>query len=901
MNNHTLTFALAAAASMPLMADITLTDADLAGAYSTKGTGTRVVCHDPSVFMDTINHSKDNPRYYIYGSHLGRGYTDATSNYQSWTSFKAGEESGGTANSLFANTNGTLVNYKDAYTTHAVKQVRNKDGQLVTFGNYDAHGWQYNGNKVQGMQWAPDVIWNPTMQRWLMYMSLNGDNWCSSIVCFAADSPEGPWIYQGPVVFSGFAGKWTHNSYSATDDYKHTDLELAIGTQTSLPQRYKPSGTYGDYWPNCIDPCVFYDHQGRLWMSYGSWSGGIFIIELDETNGLRDYTVQYPYQVKDETVTPGAASKDCTSDPYFGRKIAGGYYNSGEASYIERIGDYYYLFMSYGGLSGYGDYWATGYQMRVFRSEQPDGPYTDCLTTSGRSARFTSAFTNFGNNAAADYGVRIMSCYKWDTMNYAEIAQGHNSAIVDHEGRAMVVYHTRQNNNTEGHSVRVHQLFQNQNGWLVAAPYEYGGEPYNQHDIATRQLYTADQVAGDYQFIFHRYRQNAASQEHELPATATLLADGTVTGEYTGTWSLVPGTSYIDVTLRGTRTGNADVTFHGVLTQQTIDYTDITALCITALSDDNGTAAGSGATNQQTRGLCVWGSKAETKAAIKYTADKLSLPSTTSTNLTLPTGKLGTTVTWQTSNPGVLTNTGKIVANGAAALTAKISKDGYCYSKTFVITVDGEAASLYIPEAGTEACNCGWWTSFSDDYTVEMGKSVEFKFYNYTSGVDNWDNWVIVFTDGKNSHGQGGKEYLVLRADAFGWGDRYSAGTMTHDYNWGTFKADMQGALIDVNVTYANNKITMEALTTTQAGKQYHYTFTTNVSDTDKKLGIFFTTEQGYLCSTGPNGESLGIEEVIMDDECQSSRAEIYDIFGHRQESLRPGLNIVGGRKVIVR
>ena len=73
-----------------------------------------------------------------------------------------------------------------------------------------------------------------------------------------------------------------------------------------------------------------------------------------------------------------------TADVDFGKKIAGGYYVSGEASYIQKIGQYYYLFMSYGGLNAVagGDwpYGAVGYQMRVFRSEKPDGPYMDCNT-----------------------------------------------------------------------------------------------------------------------------------------------------------------------------------------------------------------------------------------------------------------------------------------------------------------------------------------------------------------------------------------------------------------------------------------------------------------------------------------------------------------------------------------
>src|SRR5699024_8832276 len=37
--------------------------------------------------------------------------------------------------------------------------------------------------------------------------------------------------------------------------------------------------------PNCIDPELFYDKDGKLWMVYGSAFGGIYIKELDD-NGL---------------------------------------------------------------------------------------------------------------------------------------------------------------------------------------------------------------------------------------------------------------------------------------------------------------------------------------------------------------------------------------------------------------------------------------------------------------------------------------------------------------------------------------------------------------------------------------------------------------------------------------
>ena len=570
----------------------------------------RISVHDPSIVMD-VTGSTTNPKYYIYGSHLGRGKTYASGNYQIWNTFKTGEENTGTSNSLFADVNGKLINFKDAYGIHVIRKVKNSKGEEVAFGNFDAHGWQFQGNTVQGMQWAPDVIYNKTMKKWCMYMSLNGDHWCSSIVCFTSDDLEGPWVYQGPVVFSGFQGTFAHNAYAAADDWKHTDLAIATG-ETSLPARYQTGDSWGSFWPNCIDPCVFYDDDGNLWMSYGSWSGGIFMIRLDKTNGLRDYTYTFPYQRSGMTVTPGAADANCTSDPYFGKKIAGGYYVSGEASYIQKVGKYYYLFMSYGGLTAAG-----GYQIRVFRSEKPDGPYKDCLTSTGIDAVYGKYILNFGGDAKRDEGVKLFGNYQWNSMPTAEVAQGHNSAIIDHKGRALIVYHTRFNTRGEEHEVRVHQLFVNQDGWLVAAPYEFSGETYTHEDIATRQLYQASEVVGDYQLMAHPNRQNTAEKAYEKPVTIHLLADGSVTGEYTGKWELVSGTSFINLTLKGTATDHSEVVFKGVLTEQTIDYTNVKALCFTALSSSDGLATSGGA-SLQTRGLSIWGTKVKAEGTAIY-------------------------------------------------------------------------------------------------------------------------------------------------------------------------------------------------------------------------------------------------------------------------------------------
>lgn len=884
------------------MAQTAVGDNDLANAYATQTIG-RIAVHDPSIVMDVTGSNANNPLYYIYGSHLGRAKTYATGNYQIWNTFKTGEENAGTSNSLFAGVNGKLVNFKDAYSTQLVKKVKNYKGEEVDFPNFDAHAWQAKGNNVKGMQWAPDVIYNKTMKKWCMYMSLNGDNWCSTIVCFISDDLEGPWIYQGPVVCSGFSGRYAHNGFAASGDWKNTDLAIATGC-TSLPQRYN-TDKWSLYGPNCIDPCVFYDDDDNLWMSYGSWFAGIFMIKLDKENGLRDYTYTYPYQVKGVTTTAGAADANATSDPYFGKKIAGGWGVSGEASYIQKVGKYYYLFMSYGGLTAAG-----GYQIRVFRSEKPDGPYKDCLTSTGIGAIYDKPRVNFGTDANRYEGVKLFGNYQWETMPNAELAQGHNSAIVDHKGRALIVYHTRFMNRGEEHEVRVHQLFVNQDGWLVAAPYEFRDETYTDNDIATQQLYDATEVAGDYQIIAHPYRQNTAAMDYEKPVTIHLNADGSISGEYTGKWELVSGTSYINLTLKGVATANAEVKFKGVLTEQTIDYTNIKALCFTALSSSDGLATSGGA-SLQTRGLSIWGSKADAKAAIKYTLDKTSVPfadgATLNSKPKLPTeGHLGATISWKSSNPSILTDEGVVKGKGKVTMTMTISKDGYEYTKDYTLNIDAEAEEttpVYYPVSQQKNKTAGFWTNFSYDYVLKSGKKAEFKFYNYSDEVNNWDNWALVAASASRG-ASNYAEYFVLRNDNYAWFTKLGGNTnentanvqftLDNNFDWTNFKQDMNGSLVDMVVEYVASGTIKVNATITKDKKTYNYAFSMT-SDTIKgDVTLFFVNEKSYI-----DGSSLstGISNPIIIQK--KNDGKWFNLSGQQVDKSYKGVVIVNGKKFV--
>ena len=497
----------------------------------------RVSVHDPSIVWDQATST-----YYVFGSHRAAA---KCSNLMSWTAFTA----------PWATATSNDAANADAFTTPQVTKV--KKGGVEYDLNFNAFAWSARGSEgynVDGMMWAPDVIYNKKMGKYCMYLSINGDFWYSSIILLTADKIEGPYRYQAPVVMSGFR---------SGNSYKDTDLEIVLGTQASLPERYAPSDNYGNHWPNAIDPCVFYDEDGNLRMSYGSWSGGIFMLDLDEETGLRDYDATY------------AVSE--TSDPYFGKKIAGGYYASGEASYIEYVGGYYFLFVTNGGLEAAG-----GYQMRVFRSLNPDGPYVD---SKGSTALLDKRYTNFGpTEDDGNRGVNIFGAYnEWGYQTvgqYGERSQGHNSIIAAQDGRTYLVYHTRFQNLGEGHEVRVHQVFQNEEGWLVACPFEYTGEGIKSAGVAAAQKVATADIPGKYKLLIHPYGLDHAAKAFAAPVEVELKADGTISGAQTGTWSVRAGTSYVTLTI-----GDE---YKGVMIPQTLEPRDEKAPAFTGLCSKTG-------------------------------------------------------------------------------------------------------------------------------------------------------------------------------------------------------------------------------------------------------------------------------------------------------------------------
>lgn len=438
-----------------------------------------VSVHDPSIL-------EVDGTYYIYGSHMSAAKSDDLLN---WTKVADGY---GKNNPVY----GQIYDVADksfAYSGSKDSIIKTDDGKTHV--------------------WAPDVIFNKTTGKYYMYYcttsTFNASNLCYGI----SDSPEGPFEWQGALIYSGF----TNKNIEATDVLDYVDEDYA-------KKNYIKGGAYNyeDY-PNAIDPTVFYDKDGRMWMTYGSWSGGIYLLELDPTTGL--------------VIHPEADSTN-NVDAYFGKKLLGGGHISIEGPYImyDEDTDYYYLFVSYGGLTSNG-----GYQIRVFRSKTVDGEYVDM---NGAYPEKSAQHQNFG--------LKLSGNYKLPSLEKAYMATGHNSAFVDTDGKEYVVYHTRFNDGGEGHSPRVHQILMNEEGWPCFLAYQTQGETVSENG------YAKDDVVGRYYVI---NQGTDISSDIANPFIVYLNKDGSCDGkEVSGTWEMKDGTYYMNVTIDGT-------TYSGVFCQ----------------------------------------------------------------------------------------------------------------------------------------------------------------------------------------------------------------------------------------------------------------------------------------------------------------------------------------------
>lgn len=467
-----------------------------------------VSVHDPSIFRGQDADGK--PQYYMFGTHI---IAATSKDLASWSVFTNGYTPQG--NTLYGDLS---KNLSEPFAWAGEDDSDCRGGFAV---------------------WAPDVIYNErylnedgSRGAYLMYFCTSS-TYCRSAIAYAvSDRIDSGYVYKGTLVYSGFTAASASDPNSDHDKIwtnTHLDELMASGRiDAGFDSNWATSVHYNtDYAPNAIDPTVFTDKNGRMWMCYGSWSGGIYLLEVDPETG----DVIYPK-------TTAETADGRVIDKYFGTRIAAGHTKSSEGPYIlyDKATDYYYLYTTYNFLDA-----KSGYNMRLFRAKDPEGPYLDAA---GNSAIFDSRKTD-----QYALGIKVMGNYSFSCLDDGYRSPGHCSALIDADGAHYLFYHTRFDKAGDRFQTRVHQQFLSQAGWPVTAVFEYRGDK-----IRTRG-YSKEAIVGTYEFINHGTESDGASVR--LPVQIALNEDGSISGEVQGQWEQKRGTCYAAITI-------ADELYEGV-------------------------------------------------------------------------------------------------------------------------------------------------------------------------------------------------------------------------------------------------------------------------------------------------------------------------------------------------
>ena len=378
--------------------------------------------------------------------------------------------------------------------------------------------------------WAADVAETPDGRFRMYYCACEGSSPRSAMGTAIADHVEGPYRDEGIFLRSGM---WDEPS----EDGTIYDARIH---------------------PNVIDPHAFVDADGHLRLAYGSYSGGIFLLDLDPLTGRP---------------TPGQG---------YGVHLTGGNHARIEAPYLlhSREQGYYYLLLTFGGLDVTG-----GYNVRVGRSRTVEGPYLDPMGQDLREATADPTLPLFDDASIEPYGAKLMGNHRYsdapeDGPGSGYVSPGHVSAWSDPEEKdTFLLFHSRFPGTGELHQVRVHRMHFSDEGWPMISPHRYSGEPAaGAPGSAPRR----PDLEGDWQLVDHG---RAISPEIVASQPIRLHRDGRISGATTGRWRL-EGRARFTLSLEGQ-------SFRGVLSRGWRESSGTWTLTFSVLGEDGRSLWGS--------------------------------------------------------------------------------------------------------------------------------------------------------------------------------------------------------------------------------------------------------------------------------------------------------------------
>lgn len=361
----------------------------------------------------------------------------------------------------------------DAYAAGHVRggvQIRRSD-DLVT---WQFHGWALDGVPAAAAAWTgAEGLWAPEVVRvgdtWRMYYSASTFGSRTSAIGLAtAPAPTGPW----------------------------TDLGLVVTS------RHEVDG------PNAIDANVVVDTDGRHWLVYGSFFGGIHALELDPATG---FAVDAPGPGEP---TPGPGVLLARRHVSVEGAIEG-------AFALPRPGGGWALVVSYDSLF-------STYHVRVAVADQVTGPYRD---------RLGHELTDLETDPAA-VGTTVLASHRLEG-GPVWLAPGHAAVLTEPDGpqghgRQLLVHHVRHGDDPTQHEVQVRRLVWTSDGWPLISPQPWAGD-LEQDDESTWPSGVRELV-GDWELVTYDRPSSTVVEPHgrrlqdEDVAPLTALGHGRFSG-----------------------------------------------------------------------------------------------------------------------------------------------------------------------------------------------------------------------------------------------------------------------------------------------------------------------------------------------------------------------------------
>ena len=346
--------------------------------------------------------------------------------------------------------------------------------------------WEYLGKTTESDSTIPQKV-----EDWI-----GGDNASGFVQWWAPDivaAPDGGyWLYTCCVSDALVNVDGTYYSKACIILMESDTIEPGSFVYKGvLMQSCIPDGTEGAIDVNSIDPQIVYDTDGKMYMAYGSFGTGNWMLELDPKTGLRKdkmykkdtfYSWQEVRDFRNEAVEKYSnfLYGEEVSTEYYGSMISQGAMEapviarhdnvtvSDENGVIEEGKTYYYSMHSYNGLN-------VAYQMWGGRSESVWGRYT--------SVNGGGVYNQAPGNLANE-GNMYMGSFTWKDKATGSketdiVMPGHNDLFTTSSGLDLAAYITRTYTYNPSSAVfmsQLHQYYLNSFGDLCINPNRYGGE-----------------------------------------------------------------------------------------------------------------------------------------------------------------------------------------------------------------------------------------------------------------------------------------------------------------------------------------------------------------------------------------------------------------------------------------